>query len=70
MPTTAEYLEAWARSTVDRPRSSDEGFAKVHCVGCRRLIIFRNLNLEDPELEPTWCFCDICKETVVELLGE
>lgn len=59
MPTTAEYLEAWAINRIITP--SDEANFKVYCVKCLRAILYEELDLEDPELDPLWCFCDECK---------
>jgi hypothetical protein len=68
MPTTAEYLYALVKDRIISP--ADEANYKFYCVRCLRFILYEELDLEDPETDPLWCFCDECKPYARSLIDE
>lgn len=62
--TTADYLAALPAMQTLRPRGDDDPFAKVFCIKCHKLMAIDELDMDDPELDPTWCFCPPCVEAI------
>jgi len=68
MTTTDEYLNAFVLMRLRRPWGEEDLFAKINCIGCGSLLVYDHLDLEDPELDPAWCFCVNCKSELDQFI--
>lgn len=61
LETTHDYFDALVARRLRRPRGAGDLFAKIRCMGCGVQLVFDALDLESPELDPGWPFCDRCR---------